>query len=66
MRSEGVVLPSPALSQDPGLRSRGEQLGVEDLITEPSLATLGNAVLPRGSRIDIGHAGGVAGITPVL
>jgi hypothetical protein len=34
---EGVVLPAPAIGQDLGLRSCGEQLGIEELISEPAV-----------------------------
>jgi len=65
MRPERVVLPAPAISQELSFWSRGEQLGVEELIPEPSVERLGKAVLPWGSRRDVGRAGGGAGFTPV-
>jgi hypothetical protein len=37
MRTDGVVLPAPAVGQDMGLRSCGEQLSVEELISEPAV-----------------------------
>ena len=65
MRPECVVLPAPAISQELSLRRRGEKLGVEELVPEPSVERLGKAVLPWGSRLDVGGAGGVAGLAPV-
>ena len=37
MRPESVVLPPPAISEELSLRSRGEQLRVEELIPEPAV-----------------------------
>jgi hypothetical protein len=37
MGPEGVVLPAPALGQALGFRHRGEQLGVEEFIPEPTV-----------------------------
>ncbi len=65
MWPERVVLPSPAIGEELSLGSRGEQLGVEELIPEPSVERFRKAVLPRGSRLDVGRAGGVAGLAPV-
>jgi len=65
MWPERVVLPAPAISQALGLGSCGEQLGVEKLILEPSAERFRKAVLPWGSRLDVGSAGGVAGLAPV-
>ena len=59
------VLQAPAISQQLSLWSRGEQLGVEELIPEPPVERFGKAVLPRRSRLDIRRAGCVAGIAPV-
>jgi len=47
MWPERVVLPAPAISQELGPGSCGEQLGVEELIPEPSVERFGKAVLPR-------------------
>jgi len=65
MWPERVVLPAPAISQELSLGSCHEQLGVEELIPEPSVERFRKAVLPWGSRLDVGGAGGVAGLTPV-
>lgn len=46
MRPEVVVLPAPTIGQALGLSHRGEQLGIEELIPEPSGERLGKAVLP--------------------
>ena len=60
---ERVVLPAPAISQELGLGSSSEQLGVEEIIPEPSVERFLKAVLPWGSRLDVGGAG--AGLAPV-
>ena len=65
MWPERVVLPAPAISQELSLWSRGEQLGVEELIPEASVERLRKAVLPWGSWLDVGRASGVAGLAPV-
>jgi hypothetical protein len=65
MRPECVVLPAPVICQQLSLGSRGEQLGVEELIPEPAVERLGKAVLPRLSGLDVGRAGGGAGLAPV-
>ncbi len=65
MRPECVVLPAPAISQELSLECRGEQLGVEELIPEPAVERLGKAVLPWRSGLDVGRAGGGAGLAPV-
>jgi len=65
MWPERVVLPAPVISQELGLGSCGEKLGVEELIPEPSVELFRESVLPGGSRRDVGRAGGVAGLAPV-
>ena len=65
MRPECVVLPAPSISQELSLGSRGEQLGVEELIPEPAIERFRESVLPGRSRCDLGRAGGGAGLTPV-
>jgi hypothetical protein len=65
MRPGRVVLPAPAISQELSLWSRGEQLGVEELIPEPPVERLGKAVLPRGSGLDVSSFDGGAGLAPV-
>jgi len=47
MWPERVVLPAPAIGEELGLGSRGEQLSVEELVPEPPVERLGKAVLPR-------------------
>jgi hypothetical protein len=64
VRPECVVLPPPAIGEKLSLWSRGEQLGVEEFIPEPSVERFRKAVLPRGSWLDVGRGGGVAGLTP--
>ena len=65
MRPERVVLPELAIGEELSFGCRGEQLGVEELITEPAVERLSKAVLPWGSWLDVGRAGGVAGLAPV-
>ena len=60
MGPECVVLPAPAVGQALGFRHRDEQLGIQEFISEPSVERLGNAVLPRRSRFDVGGAGAAA------
>ncbi len=60
-----VVLPALAISQELSLWSRGEQLGVEELVPEPPVARLGKAVLPWISWLDVGRTGCVAGHAPI-
>ena len=55
MCPERVVLPAPAISQTLSLGSRGEQLGVEELIPEASIERFRKTVLPRKSRLDGGR-----------
>jgi len=65
MWPECVVLPVPAISQELGLGCCGEQLGVVELIPEPSVERFCKAVFPWRSRFYVASAGGVAGLTPV-
>jgi len=60
---EGVVLPAPAVGQALSLGHRGEQLGVEEFVPEPAVEGFGKAVLPRGTRLDVGR-GGAAALAP--
>jgi len=53
------------IRQDLRFRSRGDKFDVEDLIAEAAVERLGKAVLPGGSRRDVGRVGGGAGLTPV-
>ncbi len=48
---EGFVLPPPAIGEELSLRSRGEYVGVQELIPQPTLERLGQTVLPRRSRL---------------
>jgi hypothetical protein len=66
MWPERVALPAPAINQQLRLWSCGEQLSIKELISEPSVERLRNAVLPPGSRLDIDRACCVAGLAPVL
>ena len=52
------------MNQDLRLPSCGEQLSVEELIPESAVERLGKAVLPRGSCLDVGRAGGAGGLAP--
>jgi hypothetical protein len=46
MWPERVVLPAPAISQQLGLGSHGEQLGVEELMPEAAIKRFRKSVLP--------------------
>jgi len=65
MWPEGFVLPAPAIGEKLCLESSGEQLSVEELIQESSVERFCKAVLQLGSRLDVGGAGGVAGLALV-
>jgi len=65
MWPERVVLPAPAISQQLSLWSFGEQLSVDELITELAVERLSKAVLSWGSWLDVGRSGGAAGLAPV-
>jgi len=65
MWPERVVLPAPVISQELGLGSCGEQLGVEELIPEPSVVRLHKAILPWGFRLDVGGVSGVDGLAQI-
>jgi hypothetical protein len=54
-----------AIGLELSLRRRGEKLDIEELISGAPVERLGKALLPRGSRLDIGRAGGSAGLAPV-
>jgi hypothetical protein len=53
MRSNGIVLATPGLDHDARLTTRAEPLGVQALITQPSVERFVGAVLPRLARIDV-------------
>jgi len=65
MRPQVVVVPSPVIIQGLGLCHGGEQLGIQELIPEPSVERLGKAVLPRCSWSDLVR-GGAAVFAPAL
>jgi hypothetical protein len=65
MGPEGVVLPAPAIGQGLCRAHGGEQLGVEELIPEPTVERLGKTVLPRGSWLDVGRSGSAV-LAPAL
>ncbi len=65
MRTECVVFKAPAIGQQLSHGSRGEQPGVDEVTPEPPVERLGKAVLPRGSRCDVGRPGCGPGLTPV-
>ena len=54
-----------AISQDLRLESCGEQLSVEEFISEPAVERFRESVLPWRAWLDVGRAGGGAGLTPV-
>ena len=60
-----VVLPAPAISQELILGSRREQFWFEDLVPEACVERFCKAVLPSGSRLDVGRACGVTCLGPV-
>ena len=51
--SQGVVVPPPALDHDLCLLERIEDLTIEQLIPEPGIEALDEAVLPRTARSDL-------------
>ena len=55
---EGIALETPEIGQALGFRQRGEHLGVQEFIPEASVERFCKAVLPWGSWLDIGRAGG--------
>ena len=65
MRPKCVVLPAPAIGEQLCLGSSGEQLDVEEFIPESSVERFCKADLPWRSRLDVGGAGGVAGLAPI-
>ncbi len=60
MGPEAVVLSVPAIRQTLGLGYGCEQLGVEQLILEAAVERFGKAVLPLGTRLDVGRVGAAA------
>ena len=50
----------PAIGQALGLSHRGEQLGVEELVSEPAVEGFSKAVLPRGAGLDVSGCGAAA------
>src|SRR5580693_3409012 len=46
---------APAFDHDPGLRERIENLPIQQLVPEPSVEALDEAVLPGAARRDISH-----------
>src|SRR3954468_5839 len=57
MRAHLVVVPSPALDHDLGLAQAVEDLAVEQLVAEPGVEALDEAVLPGAARGDVGGLG---------
>jgi len=60
MGPEEAVLPAPAVGQVLAPSHRGEQLGVEEFVSEPAVERHGKAALPSGSWLNAG-GGGTAG-----
>ena len=52
MQTREVVFIAPDVAEDLGLKERVEELAVQELIAEPGVEGLGEAVLPGGSRLD--------------
>ena len=55
LEPEGVVLLAPAVGEALSLSHRGKQLGVQGFVPEPAVERFGKAVLPRGTRLDVGR-----------
>ena len=53
MRPEGVVLPTPAISQGLGLGHGREQMGLKEFILDPGVERFRKPFLPRGSGLDV-------------
>ena len=60
MRPEGVVLPAPSIGQGLCLGHGGEELRIQEFITEAAVERFGKAVLPRRAWLDIGRCRGAA------
>jgi hypothetical protein len=54
MRTHGVVMPTPAFHDDPGLFERVEDLAVEEFVAQASIEALDVAILPWASGCDVG------------
>src|SRR3954451_3722925 len=57
MRAHLVVVPSPALDHDLGLAQAVEDLAIEQLVAEPGVEALDEAVLPGAAWDDVGGLG---------
>src|SRR4051812_39812249 len=57
MRAHLVVVPSPALDHDLGLAQAVEDLAIEQLVAEPGVEALDEAVLPGAAWGDVGGLG---------
>ena len=56
MRPDSAVMASPALHHDLSLLQSIEDLAVEQLVAEPRIEALNEAVLPRAAGLDLGGA----------
>ena len=54
VRSDGIVVASPALDDDLGLSQRVEDLAVEQFVAQAGIKALDEAVLPRAAWCDVG------------
>ena len=54
MRPDGVVVTTPALDDDLRFAQRVEDLAIEQLVAQPGIEALDEAVLPRAARCDVG------------
>ena len=54
MRTDGVVVPPPALDDDPCFGEGVEDFSVEQLVAQPGVEALDEAILPRAARRDVG------------
>jgi len=61
MRPQSVVVPSPAFDHDLRLLERIEDLAIEQLVPEPGIEALDEAVLPRTAWSDVSGLGSDSG-----
>ncbi len=57
MRSDGIVVTTPALDDDLGFAQRVEDFAVEQLVAQASIEALDVTVLPRTARLAVSSLG---------